>query len=146
MTGDGQYELARHSRLRQGAQIFVAGGATLTLGGGSAIGIRNIVNVAVGVHIGSRTEFSWDCQILDTDFHEIFDENGRSRPVSQPVFIGDDVLVGTGSIILKGVSIGDGAIIGAGSVVARDVPANTIVAGNPARPVGMTSGWSRGGA
>ncbi|MBO7572047.1 MAG: acyltransferase [Bacteroidales bacterium] len=47
--------------------------------------------------------------------------------------IEDNVFVGAGSIILPGVNVGKGAIIGAGSVVTKDVPANMIVAGNPAR-------------
>ena len=50
-----------------------------------------------------------------------------------PVRINDRAWLGFNSIILKGVTIGEGAIIGAGSVVTKDVPAYTIVAGNPAR-------------
>ncbi|MGN0065011.1 MAG: CatB-related O-acetyltransferase [Nocardioides sp.] len=53
------------------------------------------------------------------------------------VHIGDDVWLGTQSIILSGVSIGPGAIIGAGSVVRHDVPPYAIVAGNPARVAGF---------
>jgi virginiamycin A acetyltransferase len=49
--------------------------------------------------------------------------------------VGHDVWIGTGAVIMPGISIGDGAIIGAYSVVASDVPAYSIVAGNPARVV-----------
>ena len=49
------------------------------------------------------------------------------------IIIGNDVLIGTLAIILRGVTIGDSAIIGAGSVVTKDVPPYTIVAGNPAK-------------
>jgi acetyltransferase-like isoleucine patch superfamily enzyme len=55
---------------------------------------------------------------------------------SAGVTIGSDVWLGTGSIVLHGVTIGDGAIVGAGAVVNRDVAPNTIVAGVPARVVG----------
>lgn len=51
------------------------------------------------------------------------------------VVIGNDVWVGQGATILSGVRIGNGAVVGAGSVVTRDVPAYTIVGGNPARPI-----------
>src|SRR4051794_41114013 len=144
MYGSGTYRLEMNSRIKPGAQLFVAPGASLQLGEGAAIGIRNIVNVVSGLQIGKGSRLSWDCQILDTDFHEVLDENGQARPMTAPVVIGEHVLVGTGAMILKGVHVGDGAIIGAGSVVSRNVPANTIVAGNPAREVGRTAGWSPG--
>lgn len=51
------------------------------------------------------------------------------------VIIGNDVWVGSNAVILSGVRIGDGAVIGANSVVARDVPAFSIVAGNPAKVI-----------
>jgi acetyltransferase-like isoleucine patch superfamily enzyme len=53
------------------------------------------------------------------------------------VCIGNDVWIGANAVILKGVRINDGAIIGAGSVVNRDVPADTVVAGVPAKKIRM---------
>jgi acetyltransferase-like isoleucine patch superfamily enzyme len=53
-----------------------------------------------------------------------------------PVSIGDHVWIGFRAIVLPGVSIGEGAVVGAGAVVSRDVAPFTIVAGNPARPIG----------
>lgn len=55
----------------------------------------------------------------------------------QPVAIGKNVFIGARSIIMKGVTICDGAVVGAGSVVTKDVPANAIVAGNPAKVIKM---------
>ncbi|MGZ4179456.1 MAG: DapH/DapD/GlmU-related protein [Solirubrobacteraceae bacterium] len=52
--------------------------------------------------------------------------------MNAPVVIGDDVWIGINATILKGVAIGSGAIVAAGAVVAKDVPANALVAGNPA--------------
>ena len=52
-----------------------------------------------------------------------------------PITIGDNCFIGWQSIILPGVTVGDNSIIGAGSVVTRDVPANSVVAGNPARVI-----------
>lgn len=55
------------------------------------------------------------------------------------VIIGDYVWIGYGALVLPGVTIGEGAVVGAGSVVTKDVEAYSIVAGNPARPVGRRS-------
>jgi len=54
---------------------------------------------------------------------------------AKPIVIGNDVWIGGGAIVMPGVTIGDRAVIGAGSVVTKDVPADTIVAGNPARVI-----------
>lgn len=57
----------------------------------------------------------------------------RASIIPNPVKIGSNVWIGSDSTILPGVEIGDGAIIGAGSIVTKNVPANTIAAGNPAK-------------
>ena len=61
------------------------------------------------------------------------DPDNRSATYGRPIVIEDKVWIGINSTILPGVTIGYGAIVGAGSVVTKDVPAMTIVAGNPAR-------------
>lgn len=55
--------------------------------------------------------------------------------VAQPISIGENVWIGGGAILLPGVKVGRNAVVGAGAVVSRDVPANTVVAGNPARVI-----------
>lgn len=108
---------------------------------GDDTGLSGAVVVAsVSVLIGERCLIGADVMIFDTDFHNLELKNRRySKPdwenISQPVLIGDDVFLGARSTILKGVTIGDGAIIAAGAVVSKDVPAATIVAGNPAKVV-----------
>jgi len=52
-----------------------------------------------------------------------------------PIIIGYNVHIGENSVILKGVTIGDGAVVAAGSIVSKDIPSNTIVSGNPAKPI-----------
>ena len=79
-----------------------------------------------------------DCDIYDTDFHELTPEARENRDGSvgkAPVTIGPRAFVGAGSRVLKGVTIGEGAVIGAGSVVTRNVPPFEIWAGVPAKLV-----------
>ncbi|MGY1607517.1 MULTISPECIES: DapH/DapD/GlmU-related protein [unclassified Geodermatophilus] len=52
-----------------------------------------------------------------------------------PITIGDDVWLGGGAIVLPGVTIGENTVVGAGSVVTRDLPADVVAVGNPARVV-----------
>lgn len=64
----------------------------------------------------------------------------REESTKKKTFIGNNVMITTGSIILFGVNIGDGAIIGAGSVVNKDVQAGAFVSGNPARDLTKIAG------
>jgi len=91
--------------------------------------------------IGSNTKIGADCIILDSDAHSL-DYIQRANPLldrtnakKSGITIGENVLIGTRCIILKGVTIGDRAIIGSGSVVTKDIPADCVGAGNPARVI-----------
>src|SRR5687767_13063833 len=84
------------------------------------------------IEVGNNCGLS-DSRILDSDFHNARDTSGNrqnSAAVTQPVRIGNNVWLGTGSMILKGVTIGDNAVVGAGAVVATHVPSDVIVFGN----------------
>lgn len=97
---------------------------------------------AQSIVIGAGTMLGANVTIVDTDFHPIHSKKRRYEPAPAPaerdrVIIGQNVFIGTGSIILKGVTIGANCVIGAGSVVTSDVPESHIAAGNPAKIVGQ---------
>jgi len=93
---------------------------------------------AVSVTIGDECLIGANVTITDTDFHPMnpagrrYNQNPQEIS-AEPVEIGDNVFIGTGALILKGVKIGANSVIGAGSVVTGDVPPDSIVAGSPAR-------------
>ncbi len=89
-----------------------------------------------GVRIGRDGLFGAHVEIFDSDFHDLHPERRKTGAARvAPVEIGDNVFVGMGARILKGVTIGDDAVIGAGSVVTGAIPAGVVAAGNPARVV-----------
>jgi acetyltransferase-like isoleucine patch superfamily enzyme len=95
-------------------------------------GVR--ISAATSITIGDSCMMASSAYITDADWHGIYDRTdyiGKTAPIR----IGNNVWIGDSSIICKGVTIGDNAIIGAGSVVTRDIPANTVAAGNPANIV-----------
>lgn len=86
------------------------------------------------VTIGDRCMIGPEFFACDSDFHGL-EVNNRSNGNYEchPVIIGNDVFIGMGVRVMKGVTIGDGAVIGSGSVVVKNVAANTLHAGVPAR-------------
>lgn len=100
--------------------------------------------------VGRNVIISYHVTLADSDFHPVEpqlrikdaiansphgDRSERPALISRPIIVEDDVWIGIGAIILKGVRIGQGARVGAGAVVTRDVPRGVTVAGNPAQPV-----------
>lgn len=126
-------------RLFQGASIYVAPRAKLILhGGGSFLNTNSTLNCFQHIEIGDGCSISDNVCIADSDSHRI---DGDEAHMMAPVIIGDHVWICKNVTILKGVHIGDGAVVGAGSVVTKDVPAHTVVAGNPARPIKTITNW-----
>lgn len=79
------------------------------------------------ITIGNRVGISMRVMLLDSGI------GTDGKHFNSYIHIEDDVWIGAGAIILPGVTIGKNSIIGAGSVVTKNVPANTVYAGNPAK-------------
>lgn len=89
-----------------------------------------------GIRIGPHALIGSFVEIFDSDFHELHPDRRRGgRPGMAAVELEENVFVGDGAKILKGVTVGANAVIGAGSVVTRAIPAGVIAAGNPARVI-----------
>lgn len=123
----------------------------LVVVGDDTVLVGAIFMCADSITIGQRVVLSYNVTLADCDFHPHdpnlrlqdavanapFGDRSRRPPlVARPVVIEDDVWVGIGAIILKGVRVGRGARVAAGAVVTADVPPGAGVAGNPARPAG----------
>ena len=83
------------------------------------------------ITIGDGVMMANGAYVTDSDWHGLYDRVARPNAVT-PVRIGDNAWLGDGAKVLKGVTVGENSVVAAGAVVTRDVPANTVVAGNPA--------------
>jgi acetyltransferase-like isoleucine patch superfamily enzyme len=129
-------------QIMRGTRISVNDGGRLSLGTRTYINDCATITCFENLRIGSECSIAWNSNILDTNIHELSIE-GIPRPRSTPVHIGDHVWVGSGATILPGIRIGTGAVIAAGSVVTSDVPAGSLVAGNPAKVIRPDVTWQQ---
>lgn len=103
--------------IRIGKNVFINFGCTFMDRGGITIGD----NAFIAPHVS-----------LITENHGL-PADKRKLLISKPIVIGNNVWIGANATVLQGITIGDNAVIGADSVVTKDVPENSVVAGNPAR-------------
>lgn len=135
-----------------GDDVLVDGKCSFTFGSrfdanpSLIVGDRTSIGHQCRFTVGKRIAIGDDCRLAAGVW--IFDSNGHSTdPESRlrglppnsdevrPVTVGNNVWLGSGSIIFPGVTVGDGSVVSAGAVVMSDVPPNTVVAGNPARKI-----------
>ncbi len=94
-------------------------------------GVR--ISSASDITIGQGCMMASNVYITDSDWHDTY--NRLAMGISLPVHIEDNVWIGDGALICKGVTVGKNSIVGAGAVVTKSIPSNTISAGNPAKIV-----------
>lgn len=115
------------------APFYCDYGYNISVGRNTFMNFNCVILDVLPVHIGEDCQIGPNVQIYTAD-HPLDPQLRRTGLESgRPVSIGNNVWIGGGAIILPGVCIGDDAVVGAGSVVTRDVPAGATVVGNPAR-------------
>jgi len=157
LKGHGNIRLGAGCKIHDSASVDASRGPGIDLGdrvtlnryaylqgdrGGIRLGHRveinnyAIVNGTGGVDIGDDSLIGPGARLISYQHGIAAGSSIRSQPsAARPIRIGRDVWIGANAVILAGVSVGDGAVVGAGAVVSRDVAANTVVAGVPARPL-----------
>lgn len=117
------------------APFFCDYGTHITLGKGFYCNFNCVILDVAPVRIGDNVLFGPAVQVYTATHPLNADARRKGLESGSPVTIGDDVWVGGGAILCPGVTIGDRSVIGAGSVVTKDIPEDSLAAGNPCRVI-----------
>ncbi|PHR60799.1 MAG: acetyltransferase [Robiginitomaculum sp.] len=110
----------KQAKLQLGDCVLITGGVRLM--------------AAKSIIIGDGCMFASGAVVSDCDWHGIYDRTEIDSD-ARPVVLKSNVWIGTNAFVGKGVTIGKNSVVGAGAIVTKDVPANVVVAGNPAKIV-----------
>jgi acetyltransferase-like isoleucine patch superfamily enzyme len=141
-----EIQIARGAEIRFGRFVWIGDNSKIRCHEGVVeIGEKTVMGQECTISAYRRVRIGEQCVIADRAMFIDFDHGvvEVERPIRQQgiymrdVVVGSNVWIGYGACILRGVSVGDNSIIGANAVVTRDVPANAVVAGIPARVIRM---------
>ena len=141
-----EIQIARRAEVRFGRFVWIGDGTKIRCHEGVVeIGEKTVIGQECTISAYQRVRIGEQCVIADRSMFIDFDHGvvEVERPIreqgiyTREVEVGSNVWVGYGACILRGVSVGDNSIIGTNSVVTKDVPANAVVAGIPARIIRM---------
>ena len=120
--------------LYQRSIILARNGGVVKIG--NNVGMSGVTIYAFKrIEIGDKTIIGANTKIFDSDFHPADPEIRSASPNDKKNTAMKETVIGKNVLVLKGVHIGDNSIIGAGSVVTKDIPENCIAAGNPAKVI-----------
>lgn len=115
--------------------LYVDYGTYITVGEDTFVNYNLTALDVAPITIGRDCQIGPNVQLL-TPTHPVEPEPRRDKlEAARPITIGDNVWLGGGVIVLAGVTIGENSVIGAGAVVTKDIPANVVAVGNPARVI-----------
>lgn len=149
LNGSTKDDIKVGDNFKISGELISSHGGKIEIGNNCLVGPRCVVGAVKSVKLGSFVRISNNVVIIDNNNHPVnpydrklmnsVDYSSEYRTwkysVAKPIVIHDNVWIGRNSIINKGVTIGENSIVAAGSVVTKDVPANCIVGGNPAKVV-----------
>lgn len=136
----GNVELGDRVLLHGNIQLQTHEGARVIIGADTRIHLNcYLIACLADIRIGANTGIANECAFYSSDHGMALGTHYREQPncTHGPIVIGDNVWIGHGVTVLSGVTIGDGAVVAARSLVTKDIPANAIAAGVPAKVLRM---------
>ncbi|WP_299181259.1 acyltransferase [uncultured Neptuniibacter sp.] len=136
----GDIHFKGKAKIGIGAKLLVDG--TLYLGNNINITGDALLICAKKISIGDDVMIAWRSTLMDTDQHAIFNKNREQINPDQEIIVGDNVWIGSQSLILKGSDIKDGCIIGANTTITKSFNTeNAVIAGVPAKVLKADVTW-----
>lgn len=134
---DSHIEMGEKVRIFNGGSLIAALGGVIHIGNDFTMNQRALIYASEKVSFGDHSALSWEAQVMDSDFHYIFNQNTkRINNCRKPVKIGNYSCLGNRASVMKGASLPDYSILASGSLLNRDYSAVTakgnIFAGTPA--------------
>lgn len=145
----GIIEIGNRIKIHPGARLLIGSKGLLKIMGKNTIGCHSRVVCHKGITIGINSGCSWECQLMDTDFHFVIDLEAQ-KPLKRraPIYIGNDVFIGNHCNVSKGSKIPNGSILSSWSNVSGSFikkGENLLISGNPAKVIDynftMTHAW-----
>lgn len=130
------------ANIGHGSKISVGKNALLEIGENFVVTAETQIVAQKQITFGHTCLISWDCLIMDTDFHKIYDKTDTQINPNKPIIIGNNVWIGCRNLILKGAVIPDNSIIGANSSVTNDISGEEgLFAGQPIKLIKKDVYW-----
>lgn len=137
VLGDLLGSLGEHTVIRP--PLYVDYGVHIRVGARTFVNFGLVALDVAEITIGDDVQIGPNVQLL-TPVHPVEPEPRRNKlEAARPITVGNNVWLGGGAIVCPGVTIGENTVVGAGAVVTKDLPANVVAVGNPARPIRATS-------
>ena len=145
----GTLTLFGRVKMHPGSILSIVPNANMSFGNHVGIGANTKVICRKAITLGDDVRISWNCQILDSDFHFLYNiEKDKFYQRSKEIIIGSNVFIGNGCTVAKGTTIPQGSVISCISKVGGDYTAegeNLLLMGNPAKVikkgVNISNGW-----
>lgn len=135
---DGVVQFGSNVYMGQGFKVSVLEKGRLNVGSSFTLNANSAIVCALSIDIGKESLMSWDCLVMDTDFHKI---NGKS--CEKPIAIGENVWIGCRSVLLKGAKIPDNCVVAEGSTVTKDLDVGSALYGGHNRLLRKEIKWAR---
>lgn len=131
------------AHIGRSSKIIVGSSGNLILGDDFKISASSAINCYHLIEFGKNIQFSWDCLVMDSDAHTIFDEKGMKLNLNKPIVFGDNIWIGCRCTILKGSNIPSNCVIGACTIITgQKFETNSIIAGCPPKSIKkIWGGW-----